>query len=44
MPKLHVTLSEVLQALGGPLEEPTLWALLHQASAAVHTALEGMSL
>ena len=43
MPKLHVTLSEVLQALGGPLEEPALWALLHQASATVQMALAGRS-
>ena len=41
MPKPHVTLFEVLQALGGPLEEPALWALLQQTGLFMLRALAG---
>lgn len=36
-----VTLQEVLSAIGGPLEEQSLWALLYQTSKSLEKAVQG---
>ena len=36
-----VSLQEVLSAIGGPLEEQSLWALLYQTSKSLAKALQG---
>lgn len=36
-----VSLQEVLSAIGGPLEEQSLWALLYQTSKSLKKALQG---
>lgn len=41
MPTPTVSLSDVLQAVGGPLEERALWALLHQAISALREEMKG---
>ena len=41
MATTHVNLQEVLSAIGGPLDEQTLWALLCQASKSLTKALQG---
>lgn len=38
-----VSLSEVLGALGGPLEERPLWAVLHQAAIVLREHVHGKS-
>ena len=39
---IPVTLQEVLSAIGGPLEEQSLWALLYQTSKSLEKALQGL--
>lgn len=41
MAAVPVTLQEVLSAIGGPLEEQSLWALLYQTSKSLEKALQG---
>jgi hypothetical protein len=41
MAVIPVTLQEVLSAIGGPLEEQSLWALLYQTSKSLEKALQG---
>lgn len=39
----QVSLQDVLSAVGGPLEEKSLWALLYQAHDALRKGIEGLS-
>lgn len=39
-----VSLQEVLSAIGGPLEEQSLWALLYQTSKSLIKALKGSNI
>ena len=41
MPTPHVSLQEVLSALGGPLEERALWALLRQGASTLAREIRG---
>ena len=41
MPTPHVSLQDVLSALGGPLEERALWALLRQGASTLAREIRG---
>lgn len=41
MATTSVSLQEVLSAIGGPLEEQSLWALLRQTTKSLAKALQG---
>ena len=41
MDKADISLQDILTALGGPLEEKALWALLYQAASYLERELRG---